>query len=402
MTDRTPTGFAIAPPKAVTMWEFSWLLRRTGEQREYADVDRVLDELADRGYDCVRIDAFPHLVATDREGAQAESFAVHPQPDHFMWGPHGRKIEVRDPGASLVEFVKGCRARGVTVALSSWFNDDDEHRRLGIRTPDDLARVWRETLEVLERAEVLDAVEYVDLCNEFPLDDWLPAVHESIFGRPEHQEPSIPGQPTAEGWVWSRGQRAEIERFFAATESLRERWPGIAFTYSLAPVSESLFDLDYSALDLVETHVWLSSNVADYAALTNFSLEEHGFPGAWQKQVDSLDTVYWPDRARWHAALGEQMERWAGVARSLDVPLWTTEGWSHILLDDFRSPEGRTAWEYVKDVAEFAVPTALRLGWTGICTSNFAEPHFPALWADAAWHRRMTALIRDGARQEAS
>lgn len=385
--------------KAVTMWEFSWLLRRSGAQREYADVERVLDELVERGYDCVRIDAFPHLVAADADGRRSDALFVHPQPDHFMWGPHGRKIEVRDPGRSLAEFVAACRGRGVSVALSSWFNDDDEHRRLQIRDTPDLVRVWAETLEGLEDQGLLDAIEYVDLCNEFPLDDWLPAMHERIFGRPDQGAPSvpgegIPGQPVEGGWVWTAAQRAAIEETFAGAAALRARWPRLRFTVSLAPVSESVLDLDFRDLDLIETHIWLSSNVAEFAAVTNFALEEHGFPGAWQKQVDSLDDVYWPEPERWHARLREEMARWAAVATAQGRPLWTTEGWSHILLDDFTAPSGRHAWDYVKSVAEFAVPTALELGWEGVCTSNFAEPHFEAHWADVAWHRRMTDLIR--------
>lgn len=382
--------------KAVTMWEFSWLLRRTGAQREYADVQKVLDELVERGYDCVRIDAFPHLIAADAKGKRSDTVFVHPQPDHFMWGPHGRKIEVTNAIEALAEFISGCRDRGVSVGLSSWFNDDDEHRRLQIRETADLVRVWRETLEELDSRGLLDAIEYVDLCNEFPLDDWLPGMYERIFGRPENTEASIPGQAVEGGWVWSPSHQQAIEEVFSGAAELRTRWPQLRFTVSVAPVSESVYDLDYRSLDLIETHIWLSSNVAEFAALTNFSLDEHGFPGAWQKQVDSLDEVYWPDPDRWHALLGEQMRRWADLAKAQDRPLWTTEAWSHILLDDFTAPSGRHAWDYVKSVAEFAVPTAIELGWEGICTSNFAEPHFEAHWADVAWHRRMTDMIRAG------
>ncbi len=381
--------------RAVTMWEFSWLLRRQGQQREYADTERVLDELAERGYDCVRIDAFPHLIAADRNGNRSESFSVHSQPDHFMWGPHGDKVTVADPANSLSTFVEGCRERGITVALSSWFNDDDEHRRLGVVTPADLARIWEETLECLQARDLLDAIEYVDLCNEFPLDDWLPAAHEAIFGRAQNTQSSIPGQAAEGGWAWNEEQRERIRGYFNAVDGLRARWPDLRFTVSVAPVSESVYDLDYRDLDLIETHVWLSSNVGEFAELTNFSLDEHGFPGAWQKQVDSLDDVYWPEPERWHRRLGEQMTRWSELARTQQRPLWTTEGWSHILLDDFSSPSGRHAWDYVKAVAEYAVPKALALGWEGVCTSNFAEPHFPALWADVDWHRSMTDLIRN-------
>jgi hypothetical protein len=160
--------------------------------------------------------------------------------------------------------------------------------------------VWEETLVSLDERGLLDAIEYVDLCNEFPLDDWLPAAHEAIFGRPQDTLPSIPGQAVEGGWVWSAEQRERIRAYFAAVDGLRSRWPQLRFTVSVAPVSESVYDLDYRDLDLIETHVWLSSNVAEFAAVTNFSLDEHGFPGAWQKQVDSLDEVYWPDPERWH------------------------------------------------------------------------------------------------------
>ncbi len=379
-------------PKAVTMWEFSWLLRRSGGEAEYVDIDGILDGLVERGYDCVRIDAFPHLIA-DGDGP----YEVAPQPDHFMWGPHGAAVRVENPAGKLIAFLRGCRERGITVGLSSWFNDDADHRRMRIGSPEDLAAVWAATLARLDDAGVLDVVEYVDLCNEFPLDDWLPAVHDDIFGRKPGDEHSIPGQAVEGGWLWTPAQRDRVQEYFDAIAPLRARWPRLRYTFSFAPVSESIFELDPSVLDLVETHIWLSSNVAEFAASTNFSLDEHGFPGAWQKQVDSLDEVYWPDPDRWHRALREEMVRWTrfgaeGARRSL----WTTEGWSHILLDDFVSPAGRSAWSYVRSVAEYAVPTAVELGWEGVCTSNFSQPHFPGLWADVAWHRRMTDIIRTG------
>src|SRR3974377_1094501 len=48
-------------PLAITMWEFSWLERRW-PGAGYEDWDCALDELKLRGYDAVRIDAYPHLI----------------------------------------------------------------------------------------------------------------------------------------------------------------------------------------------------------------------------------------------------------------------------------------------------------------------------------------------------
>ncbi|MCX6971161.1 MAG: hypothetical protein NTV93_13555 [Verrucomicrobia bacterium] len=48
-------------PLAITMWDFSWIERRWSGAG-YEDWDQALDELTERGYNAVRIDAFPHLL----------------------------------------------------------------------------------------------------------------------------------------------------------------------------------------------------------------------------------------------------------------------------------------------------------------------------------------------------
>src|ERR1019366_1547854 len=50
-------------PRAISMWEFSWIERRW-DGAGYEDWDRALDELVERGYNAVRIDPFPHLLAS--------------------------------------------------------------------------------------------------------------------------------------------------------------------------------------------------------------------------------------------------------------------------------------------------------------------------------------------------
>src|SRR5690349_19182395 len=51
----------VTRPLAITMWDFSWLERRW-PGAGYEDWDVALDELKARGYDAVRIDAYPHLI----------------------------------------------------------------------------------------------------------------------------------------------------------------------------------------------------------------------------------------------------------------------------------------------------------------------------------------------------
>ena len=68
-------------PRAITMWDFSWLERRWAGAG-YEDWDRALAELAERGYDSVRIDAYPHLIAAD----PTRSWTLLPQWNQQAWG----------------------------------------------------------------------------------------------------------------------------------------------------------------------------------------------------------------------------------------------------------------------------------------------------------------------------
>jgi hypothetical protein len=95
---------------AVTMWEYSWMVQREGKQAEYQDWDKVLDELVERGYDCIRIDAFPHVIAKDKENRVNESVTFLPIKDNFMWGNH-QNVTV-NPRKDLISFMKKNRRIG--------------------------------------------------------------------------------------------------------------------------------------------------------------------------------------------------------------------------------------------------------------------------------------------------
>ena len=161
-----PTIRQLKRPVAIAMWDFSWLLRHP--LGEFSDFDRVLDELAERGYDAVRIDAFPQLVAADAEGKITEEFFIPKRKwDSPTWGP-AYSCSVR-PREALTEFLTKCRARGIRAGLSSWFLGHDANSRNRLFTGvDGFVRAWEETLAFLEEQGLLHDVLYVDLLNEYP------------------------------------------------------------------------------------------------------------------------------------------------------------------------------------------------------------------------------------------
>ena len=377
----------IGSATAVTMWDFSWLLRRTGAEAEYADVDRVLDELAERGYDTVRVDAFPHWIAADSDGTTAERITALQQGQTFMWGNHSpTQVE---PAAALVDLLDGLRSRGLRAALSTWLTPDTTGRSDRVRTPDDLARVWLETLQLLEAEGHLDLVDYVDLCNEWPL--FTPGPRTAIWpeGEPDDVRPRS----------WSDDEVARIDSYTAAVTAVKAAYPQLPalFSYCLRgaqpPAADDCMRLATGSYDLAEVHLWLSST-PDFVEATDFLNAESSWDELARHQR-LVEEKYWADRGRWLGALDALMARWKAWADARQLPLWTTECWGSVFWNPALSTS-RDPWAYIRDVAEHAVPLAAAQGWTGIATSNFSQPHHRDLWADLDWHRRMTATVHGG------
>ena len=383
----SPSPAAAAPPVAITMWDFSWLLRRSGAQAEYADVDRVLDELAERGYQSVRIDAFPHWIAADVDGGVATSIDALPQDARFMWGNH-QPVTVQ-PLPALREFLTGLRRRGLRAALSTWLTADASGRSDRVATPADLGRIWVQTLAQLEASGHLDVIDYVDLCNEWPL--FTPGPRRAIWpdgsdDRPPHQS-------------WSDEEVARIDGYAAAVAQVKHRFPQlpVLFSYCLRgaqpPAADDCMRLATDAYDLAELHLWLTSTPR-FTKQTDF-MNGIASRAELARHQHEVEACYWEQRPTWQAELDALMDRWKSWADTRGLPVWTTECWASVFWDPDLS-ESADPWAYIKDVAEHAVPRAVAAGWAGVATSNFSQPHHAGLWADIEWHRRLTETIRAG------
>ncbi|UVQ47120.1 hypothetical protein NXY11_02385 [Parabacteroides faecis] len=154
-------------PRAITMWDFSWLERRW-PGAGYEDWDKVLDELLERGYNAIRIDAYPHLIAED----PTKKWMLNEVWNQQVWGsPDLNEVQVQP---NLNKFLEKCKERDIKVGLSSWYRQDVDDTRMKITTADKMADCWISTLRTIETDGLLDTVLYVDLCNEWPGNLWAP------------------------------------------------------------------------------------------------------------------------------------------------------------------------------------------------------------------------------------
>ena len=368
---------------AITMWDFSWLTRRVPPEDEYQNWDMVLDELAERGYNCVRIDAFPHLIARDKNGRISEEFEILPQPKSFPWGAH-QPVKVK-PREALLEFIQKCRERKIKLGLSSWFNDDTTHRRKEIKSPQDYARIWSETLELLEKNHLLEQIVWVDLCNEFPLSVWAPGAYQEITRAT--RLPPLPG-------FYTKKQKQYLGEFFqSAILPLKKRWSKIKFCFSFC--GSELFDLteiDLASFDLIEAHIWLAQSISFNLLTGHYLTLLHLSPGYYLERALAPRT-YQGFESYWKKWLEQRMKNWALLSKKKNLALFTSEGWGPINYRDSSSAQDSKEWNWVKEVCAFAVEKAIELGWKGICTSNFTAPQFPGIWQDKKWHQTLTRTI---------
>jgi hypothetical protein len=354
-----------ARPYAITMWEFSWIERRW-PGAGYEDWDQALDELAERGYDAVRIDAFPHLIAADPH----KTWTIHSDGQDGDWGAPG-EVDISKVGDALVEFIAKCKARGIAVGLSTWYKRDNEDARMLIRTAEDQARVWLATLDLIAAAGLIDAILYVDLCNEFPNVKWAPYLYP-------------PGQTAADPLTdprvicWMRD----------SIGLLRQRYPELDYTFSQSDQFQLWEQQDVSMLDFLEPHIWITNPaMGSFYADIGYSFKQREF----QTLVRKAKPHYLANKQRFDATLTEWIGKAADWSRRSKLPLVTTEAWASVMYRDWPMAD----WDWMMDVCAAGVEQASATGrWTAICTSNFCGPQYRGMWRDIAWHRRLTDIIK--------
>jgi len=356
----------LAHPRAIAMWDFSWLERRW-PGAGYEDPAGALDELAERGYDAVRIDAYPHLVAADptREWELLPCWSVQD------WGsPALNRVRVQP---HLDEFLAACAARDIAVGLSSWYREDRAQMRLRIRSPEEHADQWIATVQAIDpalRAHLL----FIDLCNEWPLEVWAP------FFRPE---------PTDRRDDWSTP--ASLAWMRRAISRFRDAFPDLPVTFSTTTTPEQYLDTEPPGFDLIEAHVWMA-NATDFYDRVGYHYER--FSGAgYENVVARAETLYRASPAHWQESLRARIELLARGGRRLKLPLITTEAWAIVDYKDWPLLD----WGWVKELTALGAEWASLTGcWAAIATSNFCGPQFRGMWRDLAWHQRLTHLIRSG------
>jgi hypothetical protein len=355
----------LSHPLAIAMWDFSWLERRW-PGGGYEDWDRVLDELVERGYAAVRIDAYPHLAATGPE----REWELLPFWNTQDWGsPALTKVAVQP---ALNQFIRKCADRSIGVGLSTWFRKDKDNIRMRIATPEDLGKVWRATLDGIVDAGLLESILYIDLCNEWPQTKWAPFLPRAGGADPSRTS------PTVQRWM------AE------PIAMLRDTYPSLDYCFSFNTQFDSWQQQDVSYMDVLELHVWMAQ-WSDFYERVDYGYERFEAKG-YDNLAQRAEPLYRKSPEHWKACLGRGIDLAIEWSLHSGKPLMTTEGWAVVDYKDWPLLE----WGWVKELCEFGVHKTAQTGrWAALCTSNFCGPQFVGMWRDVDWHRRLTGLIHE-------
>lgn len=355
----------LSNPVAIAMWDFSWLERRW-PGAGYENWSLVLDELAGRGYNAVRIDPFPHLCAAD----PSKLWELLPPWNQNSWGsPALNRVQIQP---ALNEFIAACAERSIRVGLSSWWRQDRDDTRLGIVSPSRQAGAWIKTLGQIQAAGLLDAILYVDLANEWPLAAWSPFFQNSApHGDTDWQSPGA--------LAWMR----------EAIGHCRAEYPQLDYCFSTCTHLADYQRADVSFLDVLEPHIWMATS-SDFYRRVGYHFEPFS-PAGFEKVAARAEPLYRQNPAHWQHELRAAIHEAARGARACRRRLVTTEGWAVVDYKDWPLLD----WGWVKELCALGVEEAMATQcWVGMATSNFCGPQFAGMWRDISWHQRLTARIR--------
>ncbi len=396
MTKRISKNVATIPisktekPLAIAMWDFSWILRHH-KYGSFENWDRVLGELAERGYNAIRFDVMPQFVVSTKEGKVIDEFrSVKEDWKPAMWG-NNFTMSFR-PREALLEFLPLCKKHGIKVGLSTWFMAHGVNRKDIFVEEGGLQRAWSETLAFLKSHDLLDNVIYVDLLNEYPVNhgfDWL---KNELNARSDEKKFKLNNPDAHLPDLSTSGKKGNNLRTSFYNDfinkliiDLKKEYPELEFFASL---DQGLEKADLSNFDALDFHIWFAHNskmkkiweIGERDQSVELYLQNENLHKLWKKNKTEL--VKWAeDRIAWVSETAAQNNMVCG----------NTEGWGPVLWYDH--PE--LDWNFTKEAADICIDFALNHdNYKFICTSNFTHPHFKGIWDDINWHKKVTSRIK--------
>lgn len=366
------------PRLAVTGWGHGWVTGRRGDRHDQHNLNRVLDDALERGFNTIALDPCPHLVASPVTGIHLDRFELLPEARAGV----SRSVLVR-PRRALLEVLAAVQERGLGVWLSSSFLPDSQARRSFVRRPRDFVRVWSETLDFIQREGLDDTVQAVDFGRAFPMPPAGWGAYRHIFQR-------HPRNPLPLNRTWSEAMVRRAEAYLLEVpRAVRASFPRYLYGLSTTtPLMGHLRQLDTSELDFLDYHCWLNDDRQFQLASGEWAGRLAGSVlGPLQGRVAGL--AWRARRSRWQRRLDERLEEFLEFCRVRRLEPALTDGFIHFARG---AADPALARELSDRMVTRAVAGGTRVLTPG-CQARLGEGE---LWSDRQWILRQTRRILAG------
>jgi len=358
-------------PLAMACWDLSWLLDRDIRHGAFASLEKVLDETQQRGFNALRLDPCPHLIACPENGVHLDRCELQ--------APGRDPVEVKIRH-SLQQLLQSAHERGLKVWFSSRFVDDSRARRSFVRRPEDFIAVWSDTLALIQEWGYLDDVAGVDFCHQFPALPYAHGVTRRVFNR-------SPERPLPQRWSASAAERIE-EYLLDIPRALHALFPGVPIGLSTTTqLSEQLRQLDTSELDFLDFSLWLDDDPR-YRLASGEAMPMTGLARRLASPVKQL--LLDAGGMHWQRRMEDQLQRRMAFTRLRRLQPVIGEGFVRQPRHLRRLPTG---WA---DLHEMMVVSALTQGVESMTPTSLACPAYDWLWREEEYLAHLNHLILSG------
>ena len=391
----------------IAMWDFSWLTDQ-GKGGSYEDIEKRVEEAAERGYNTLRIDCFPSRLL-EKETSFSKGYNSGEGSVIPCWGKVTTDFSC-NALQKLKQLSDACRKNNIWLGLDSWEKghmmghkstlvlDDDrsiipeEKEESALRT---FAGTWVKAIRLMREEGVLERAVWVAPMNEVP--HFASRSLESIR--------RITSANKKEGEVEIERNNKVNERF-----KLINHWMGEEIKEE---IKKENIPLSYSSLggeeyakrltdiyDVVDVHfmpdvIIMPDEKQQFEALAKGAsgwLDFQGFEKLNLKKYSKLWDM--ACRNNYAAMLKRTQNYLLSALENITLPngkrmqAVITESFGPCFWPDHPDMN----WEWYKHYNGDSARIAASMPFEGISLSNYAEPLF-TLWNDADWHRNANLYI---------
>jgi hypothetical protein len=386
-------------PKRLTiaMWDFSWLFMHY-PGGAFEDFDKVTDELLVRGFNTIRIDAFPLIIGKLDSLNQVITIPGNPL---FNWGPSDTD-RLHTPVQELISFMEITKSKNINVILSTWGTGCSDFPDIlkGYTDKKVFWGAWEKTLDILKEKDLLSHVVYVDFDQEFPffspfqfeINRLGTIQKENKTSSARAMEEAGETRPGYNKLAWNPSQMEFVRDLMSSTLThFQKKYPGLRFTFSLTAFWEEVRALKLNLFDVLELHIWMSSSPR-FGSRSQFdaTVKDRGV----HDYTDYMDRINQTMKSVRPMLLKDMHNRLSFAkewSEEIGAPLVTTESWGPWWHMDHKDLD----WKWLYDWCEQCMGLASDYGLWGATPWNYSHPYW-ANWKNIEWYKKVNSGFQDG------